>query len=150
LGGVFPDLVGADADAVEGVDDDEGEVADAQGAEAFADEIEVTRGIDDVELLVEPFGMEEGGVDGDLAVFFVGVIIGEGGAGGDAAEAVDDAGKRACTSLSMVLPAEAWPTIAKLRMSFVVSQAGPGRHVEKPGCEGACWRGALTWAWGCR
>ena len=92
LGGVFPDLVGANADAVDGIDDDEGEVRDSERAETFADEIEVTRGIDDIELLVQPFGMEEGGVDGDFAVLFVGVIIGEGGAGGDAAEAVDDAG----------------------------------------------------------
>ena len=92
LGGVFPDLIGADADAVGSIDDDESEVSHPEGAEAFADEIEVTRGIDDIEFLIEPFGMEERGVDGDLPVLFVGVVIGEGGAGGDAAEAVNDAG----------------------------------------------------------
>ena len=68
LGGVFPHGVGADADAVVGVDDDEGEIADAQGAEAFADEIRVTGAVEDIELLAEPFEVHEGGRDGNLAV----------------------------------------------------------------------------------
>lgn len=91
LGGIFPDLIGADPDAVEGIDDDEGEVGDPEGAEAFADEIEVTGCIDDIEFFIEPLGVEEGGVDGDFAILFVGVIIGDGGAGGDGAEAIDGA-----------------------------------------------------------
>jgi hypothetical protein len=63
--------------------------------------------------------MEEGGVDGDLAVLFVGVIIGGGGAGGDGAEAVKTPPQTSMHSLRVVLPAEAWPTIAKFRMSWV-------------------------------
>ena len=41
--GVFPDRVGADADAVLRVHDDEREIADAQRAETFADEVRVAR-----------------------------------------------------------------------------------------------------------
>jgi hypothetical protein len=39
MGRVFPGGVGADAESVGGVDDDEGEVADAQRAQALADEV---------------------------------------------------------------------------------------------------------------
>ena len=55
LGGELPDRVGAHADAVVGVNDDHGEIADPQGAERLADEIGVARAVDDVELLAEPF-----------------------------------------------------------------------------------------------
>ena len=89
---VFPDRVGPDADAVVGVDDHQGEVTDAQRAEAFADEIRVTGAVDHVEFLVEPFEVEERGGHGNLTVLFAVVIIGNGAAGGDGAHPVDDAG----------------------------------------------------------
>ncbi|MFM1943497.1 MAG: hypothetical protein RI897_2479 [Verrucomicrobiota bacterium] len=89
--GVFPDLVGADADAGGCVDDDECEVADAQGIQAFTDEVEVAWGIDDIEFAFEPFAMEQGGVDGDFAVLFVLVVVGHGAPGVDGAEAIDHA-----------------------------------------------------------
>ena len=92
LRGVFPDRVRAHADAVLRVDDDEREIADAQRAQTFADEIRVARAINDVELLPQPFEVQQRGGDGNLPVLFAVVIIGNRRAGGDAAHAVDDAG----------------------------------------------------------
>src|SRR5262249_6335194 len=92
LRGVFPDRIRADSNAVDGVDDDEREVADAQGAEAYTDEVGVTGAIVDVDFLPEPFEVHERGRHGDLALLLTLVIIGDGRAGGDGAHAIDDAG----------------------------------------------------------
>ena len=90
LRGVFPDLVGADAGTVRGMDDHEREIADPQRAESLGDEVEVAGGVDDVEFAVEPFAMEEGGVDGDLALALILVVVAGRGAGGDRSHAIDD------------------------------------------------------------
>ncbi len=89
--GVIPDPLGADADAVLGMDDDQGKIGHAQRAEGLADEIQVAGGVDDVELLAHPFGVEQGGLDGDVPLLFADVIVGNGAAVGDAAHAADDA-----------------------------------------------------------
>ena len=54
LGGVFPNRLGADPDAVIGMDDDQREIAHSQGPQALADEIGVTRAIQDIEFLAQP------------------------------------------------------------------------------------------------
>ncbi len=87
----FPDRVRAHARAVVGVDDDHGEVAHAQRAEALADEIRVTGAIENVELLAQPIQVHEGGQHGDLAVLLALMVVGHRGAGGDGAHAVDHA-----------------------------------------------------------
>ncbi len=87
----FPVLIRADAEAVIGMDDDQGKIADAERAEGFAAEIEVTGGIEDVELFVEPVGMEERALNADLAFFFSVVIIGCRGAVGNTPKTIDDA-----------------------------------------------------------
>src|SRR5206468_12646628 len=81
-GGVFPDRIRADSDAVVGMDDDESEVRHAEGAQAFADEIGIPRAIEHIEFFAEPIEMHEGGGDGNLAVLLVLVVVGNGGAGG--------------------------------------------------------------------
>ena len=75
--GVIPDPLGADADAVLGMDDDQGEVGHAQRAEGLADEVQVAGSVNDVELLAHPFGVEQGGLHGNLALLFAGVVIGD-------------------------------------------------------------------------
>ena len=86
-GGVIPHAVGAHAEAVLRVNDDQREIADAQRAQTFADEIQIAGRVNDVELLAHPFGVHQRGGDGNLPVLFADVIIGNGGAVGDAAHA---------------------------------------------------------------
>ncbi len=90
--GVIPDGVGADAEAVGGIDHDEGEVADAQGAEALADEVRVARGVEEVEFAVLPLEVEQRRMHRDLVLVLARVVIGGRGAGGDGAHAADPAG----------------------------------------------------------
>ena len=89
VGGGFPDPVGADLDTMGGIGDDEGEISDAEGAEGFGDEVIVARAVDDVEFFPQPLGAKHGGMDGYLVGLFVGVEVGDGGAGFDAADAAD-------------------------------------------------------------
>ena len=94
LGRAFPDRVRADADAVVGVHRHHGQVADAQRAQRFADEVGVARAVQDIELLAQPVEVHERGGDGDLPVLLALMIIRDGGARRDAAHAVDHAGAR--------------------------------------------------------
>src|SRR5439155_25136765 len=84
-------LVGAYAHAVVGVNNHQGKVAHAQRAQTFADEIEITRGVDDVDFLAQPLRMQQGRMDGDFSLLFADVVIGDGRAVGNAAHPVDDA-----------------------------------------------------------
>ena len=77
-----------------GVNDHEREVGHAQRAQRLADEIEIARRVHDVEFFAQPFGVEQRGLDGDLPVFLAMMIIGNGGAFGDAAHAADFAAAR--------------------------------------------------------
>ena len=91
LRGVAPDLVGSHAHAVVGVDHDQCEIAHPQRAQALADKIEVTGSVNDVEFLPQPLRVQQGGVDGNLALLLADVVIGDGRTLGDAAHSVDDA-----------------------------------------------------------
>src|ERR1043165_3586017 len=91
LRGVIPDAFSAYANPVLRIDDDEREIGHTQSPEHLTHEIQITGGIKDVELLPEPFGMEKGSLDGDLALLFAHVIVRNGAAFGDASHASDDA-----------------------------------------------------------
>ena len=90
--GVVPHFRGADLDAVRGVDDDERQVGHLQRRAALGDEIQIARGVDDVETALEPLGMQQRCVDGKLPLLLRLVIVGCRGALGHAAEPVDVAG----------------------------------------------------------
>ncbi len=68
--------VGAHPQAVGGVDDRQREVPDAQGADPLAQEVRVSGRVDDVELLPEPLGVQERGVDRDLVLVLARVVVG--------------------------------------------------------------------------
>ena len=57
---VIPHPLRAHAEAVLGVNDHQREIADAQRAQPLADEIEIARRVDDVELLPRPFRVQQG------------------------------------------------------------------------------------------
>ncbi len=90
-GRVIPHPVGADADPVLRVNHHQREIADAQRAQPFADEVEITGRINDVELFPHPLRVQQRSGDGNLAVLFADVVIRHRGAVGDAAHAGDDA-----------------------------------------------------------
>ena len=89
---VIPDAVGAHAEAVVRVNHHQREIADAQRAQAFADEVEVAGRVNDVEFFARPFQVQQRGGDGDLPLLLADVVIGDGRAVGDPAQAADDAG----------------------------------------------------------
>ena len=91
VGRVIPDPLGADADAVLGVDDNEGKIGHAQPAQRFADEIQVARRVDHIELLAHPLGMKQGGLHGYVPLLFADMVIGHRGPVGDAAHSPDHA-----------------------------------------------------------
>ena len=117
VGGGLPDPVGADFHAVGGIGDDEREVRHAQGAERFGDEVRVARAVDDIEFFPQPFRAQQGGMDGDLVLLFVGVEVGDGGADSMRPSRPIWPAQASMASHSMVLPLVAWPMTAKLRMS---------------------------------
>ena len=86
---VIPGLLGADFDAGGGADDDDGAFSDAHRCLDLADEIGVAGSIDDVYLFVLPLAGEQGQVDADLALYFVGVVIGSARAIVDLAQSFD-------------------------------------------------------------
>ncbi len=57
------------------MDDNQGEVAYAQRAQAFADEISVARAIEDIELLAQPLQVHERGGNRNLPMLFVVVVV---------------------------------------------------------------------------
>ena len=91
LCGHLPGMLGADLHARGGADHDYGGVGGRETAVGLADEVGVTGGVDEVELVVFPLRGEEGGVDADLALDLVGVEVGGRGAVFDASEAVNGA-----------------------------------------------------------
>ena len=91
LRGVTPTLIGSDAHAVVNMDHHQSEVAHAQCPQTFADEVKIARRVDDVELLPQPFCVEQGCVHGDLALLLAYVVIRDGRAVGDATHPVNDA-----------------------------------------------------------
>jgi hypothetical protein len=83
----LPDLLGADLDAAGAAEHDHGGVGRMEGGDDLAEVVEVARGVDKVDLGIEPLGVAEGEVDRVLALDFVGRVVGEGGAVLDAAVA---------------------------------------------------------------
>ena len=94
VGRAIPHPLRADADAVLRMHHHEREVRDPQRRERLADEIEITRRVDDVELLAQPLHVQQRSLRGDLALLLADVIIRNRGAIGDAAHAPDDARAR--------------------------------------------------------
>ena len=60
-GRVVPDPVGADAQAVLRVNHHQRKIADPQRAEPFADEVEISRRVDEVEFFSEPLRVQQRG-----------------------------------------------------------------------------------------
>ena len=73
--GVAPHLLGLDLDTRHGVDDDDGRVGDAKGEAGFEEKVAVSRGVDDVDLGLSPFGERDGGLEADLAFDLVCVEV---------------------------------------------------------------------------
>ena len=57
--GVVPLFRGTDFNAVRGVDDDERQIGHLQCRAALGDEIQIARGVDDVETVLQPLGMQQ-------------------------------------------------------------------------------------------
>lgn len=92
LGGVFPNRIGPDADAVVGMDHNHRQITDAKRAQAFADKIGVARTIQDIELLAQPLEVQVRGRNRDLALLLALMIIRNRRASGDSAHAVNHPG----------------------------------------------------------
>jgi hypothetical protein len=73
----FPDLFGAHLHPTRPAEDDDGGIGSVQAGDDFAEVVEVTRGVDEIDLGVEPLGVAEAQIDGVLAFDFVGRVIGE-------------------------------------------------------------------------
>ena len=76
----FPDLFGPHLDAAGPAQHHDGRVGRVQTGDHFTEVVEVPRGIDEIDLGVEPLGVAEGEVDRVFAIDFVGRVIGERGA----------------------------------------------------------------------
>ena len=74
------------------VDYDEGEIGNGQGAERIADEIGRTGGVDHVEFHTQPLHAQERGVNRDLVLALIRVIVGNGISVCDRAHALDVSG----------------------------------------------------------
>ena len=88
---LFPGADGARADAQRGVDDQHHEIRDVDGVHRLAAEVGVAGGVGDEEVTVLPRAVEQGGVDGRLALLLLLLEVGDAGAIVDAASAADGA-----------------------------------------------------------
>ena len=71
VGGLTPDGLGLRLDAGDGVEDRDGTVEDAQAALDLGREVDVTRGVDDLDDVVLPEARGGGGGDGDAALLLL-------------------------------------------------------------------------------
>ena len=94
VGKGLPGLFGADVQAVLRGDADDADVRDAQGLGDLAGEVEVSRGVDDVDLGLLILGVHGAGGDADLAAYLLLVVVRDGVARGGAAEPVGNAGQK--------------------------------------------------------
>ena len=90
----IPHPLRAHADAVLRVHHHEREIRHAHRRERLADEVEITRRVEDVQLLAHPRAMQQRSLCGNLVLLFADVIIRNGGALRDVAHAPDDARAR--------------------------------------------------------
>ena len=94
VGKGLPGLLGADVQAVLGGDADDADVRDAQSLSDLAREVEVSRGVDDVDLGLLILSVHRAGGDTYLAADLLRVVVRDGVAGGGAAEPVGSAGQK--------------------------------------------------------
>src|SRR5690606_15841502 len=94
FGGVPPHHLGAYFQARLGVADDDGGVGHPQGGLYLAHEVEVAGGVEKVDLVPPPVARGDGGVDGDLPVYFLGVVVAGGSSFVNLAEAGDGTGRK--------------------------------------------------------
>jgi len=96
LGGLSPDGFGLGFDAFLAVEDGDGAVEDAQGALDFDGEVDVTGGVDEVDVVylavARPEAARGGGLNGDAAFLFLLHGVHDGGAFVDLTHLVDLAG----------------------------------------------------------
>ena len=59
VAGIIPRRIRADAEPVRRIDHDQREVAHAESAQAFTDEIRISRRIEDVEFFPHPLGVDQ-------------------------------------------------------------------------------------------
>ena len=88
---IIPYPIGADAQTVLGVDHHQRKIADPQRAQPFADKVQVTGRINDVQLLASPLGVQQGRRNGNLPVLLADMVIGNRRAIRDAPHARDGA-----------------------------------------------------------
>ena len=77
LGGQLPRLFSADGNTAHSADDDTGSLHDAQGTHRLADKVKIAGHVDDVDHLLLPFDGSSGGADGNAALDFFGVKVGD-------------------------------------------------------------------------
>ena len=78
LGRQFPGFFSADGDAAHSADDDTGSFHDAQGTHGLADEVKVAGNVDDVDHLLLPLDGSGSSADGNTALDFFRVKVGDG------------------------------------------------------------------------
>ena len=90
LGGVIPHHLGADPDAMNGMDHHHGKIHDPERVERLAAEIEVPRGVEGVQPAILPFEAERRGMNRNLPLLLAHMVVGHRRTLDDAAHAVDD------------------------------------------------------------
>ena len=95
-------------DALDRRNDEDRAVEHAQDALDLGDEIGVAGRVDEVDGQIADEERGDGGADRDAAFALEVERVGLGGAGVDAADAIDGAGGKSSCSLIVVLPASTW------------------------------------------
>jgi hypothetical protein len=90
--GLAPHRLALRLDAADGVEDGDGAIEDPQAALDFHGEVDVARGVDQVDEVLTPAESSGGSGDADAALLLLLHPVGEGRAVMDLAEARDDAG----------------------------------------------------------
>src|SRR6188472_3169017 len=75
----FPNFLGAHLHPSRPAENDDGGIGGMQAGDDLAEVVEVTRGVDEIDLGVQPLGVADGQIDGVFAFDFVGRIVGERG-----------------------------------------------------------------------
>ena len=91
LGG-SPHLLGLHHHAADCVDDDQRRVCNVERGNGVGEEVPHARSVDEVDFLLSPFGVGEAGRECVLARYFLFVVVGDGRAVVDLAEAIHHAG----------------------------------------------------------
>ena len=92
LAQTLPGLFGTDRGAVLGRDDDNAAVSHTQSLGNFALEVKVTGSVDEVQNIIFIFHGSQAGLDRDLTLDLLGIVVTDGVALSNLAQAVDTAG----------------------------------------------------------